>query len=246
MDLQALADGEPLGARESDVLTHVRTCVECQHTIAEMRAAHERDEEFLSLIDRGLPTANVNAVIARAAARRSTRGIRGAIAAGIGILIVSAAAVAAVPGSPVRAYVEHLFAHTRDSAATMPPLVTQSPIAPRETPDVGVSFPASSRVEIVFSRAGVQGRVRVTIVDTPMVRVTNHGGTAAYRLTLHGVTIDSVGSNATFEVMLPSTTGHAVVRVDGRTVFTKNGTRIRTTGALDSTGAYVIPFGATR
>ena len=246
MDLQALADDEPLAERESAIVAHVRSCDACQRVLSEMRAAHERDAACLLRLDRSIPSVDVDAVIARATAGRSVRGMRGAIAAGIGVAIIAGAAAAAVPGAPLHSLVERLVARATAFTSSHTPAAASTSAPSQILPDVGVSFPPGSRVEIVFTRAPASVRVRLTLVDAPMVRVTSRGGTAAYQLTAGGVTIDSVSSDASFEVVLPSTVGRAIVRVGGRTVFTKNGRRIDTSGAADSSGAYVLSLSPSR
>ena len=238
-ELQAFADDDPLLANPRDVLDHVSACPVCARRIDAARRLHAAHARVLALLDRPVPAVAVDAVIARAGGGRRPH-LRRAVAAGIGVLFVAAAAAAAVPGSPLRAVIREL---TMPEAA---PRVSRQPAAPvprhRES---GVAFAPAARVEVDFSDVQEEGSARVVIVPTGAVEVRHWGGVAAYALTARGVVVENPGSRASYEGLIPAAVARVRVRIAGREVLTKNGATVSASVRPESGNTYVIPLSAS-
>lgn len=243
-ELGLLCDGEDLGDRNEFARRHLASCHACTRALDALEseaAMHARD---LVLLDHALPRVSVEAVMARARARPRRRA--GLIAAGVGFLLFAGAAAAALPGSPVRDYMRRFLVPRRAASVTPSSRVIDAP-APRdvEQSSTGVAFVPSRGAEIRFDATQVDGTLRLSMVEGASIRITHRGGTAAYRVTADGVSVDNTGSTADFELVVPQTVSRVRVRVDTRTVFEREGGSIRTTAPRDSMGVYVIPLYVT-
>lgn len=118
--LLALLDGELTTAERRPVETHVTTCAECAARSDEMRFAARRATAALDLLAvpesrLEMPAALREAVrgapvpLANARARRWARLSRRSVAVAAGITLLVAAGVYAVPGSPVKGWVDGGF-----------------------------------------------------------------------------------------------------------------------------------------
>lgn len=103
--LQAFIDGELSLASASVVERHVLRCVACQERVAELQEAESRVGRALGLLE---PVQDLEAARWEArrrwAIRRSATHRKRLAAAAVVILFVGAGASAAVPGSPIRAW----------------------------------------------------------------------------------------------------------------------------------------------
>lgn len=237
--LERLVDDESLGAQHEAALQHLASCAACAAALDRMRADEARDADLLRALDEPPPAIDVQRLMARAA-RRPFSPRRRLMAAGIGSILLAGAA-AAMPGSPVRAYVARMFRPMPAApavAALAPPTPAVAPDSTRE----GVAFAPGPFVDVALHAVQRSGTLRITIVAAASVRLTHQGGSAAYSLTADGVSIDNAGSTASFDLALPATVARATVSVSGHIVFTKSGTAVQAEGARDSTGAFVIPL----
>lgn len=158
--LLALIDGE---ATAGDDRAHVDACEECASRLEELRFAVRRVSASLADLDGPSPlsempdrlrraVADAPTPIDRPAVRRGAVGRR-SIAAAAGLVLVVAAGAYAVPGSPVKDFVDGSFAAISDLFGG----------------DAGPADPGPSRVAV----QPVDDRVQVTIEDaTADLRVT--------------------------------------------------------------------------
>jgi len=202
-----------------------------------LRVEEARDAEMLRMADVAPPAVDIGTLIARAARTRPSWRRR-QIAAGAGSKLLAGAA-AAMPGSPVRAYVARLFRQA-------PPVLAPAPVAPDRAPTApareGIAFIPGATVDVAWRAPERTGTIRITIVRASSVRLTHQGGTATYTLTANGVVIENRGSTASFNLALPEAVVRARVTVGGRTVFTKSGADVQTQGVRDSTGTFLVPL----
>lgn len=240
--LERLVDGESLGARHEPALQHLASCATCSAALDRMRADEALAADLLRALDGPPPSVDVQRLIERAA-HRPYGPRRRLMAAGIGAIALAGAA-AAMPGSPVRAYVARMF-QPAPPGPTVAALVQPTPAAAADSTRQGVAFVPGPLVDIALHAVQRAGTLRITIVAAASVRLTHQGGNAAYSLTAHGVSIDNAGSTASFDLALPETVAHATVSVGGHIVFTKSGTAVQAEGARDSAGAFVIPLFVT-
>jgi hypothetical protein len=239
-ELLALDDGELALRRKERALQHLAECTACAQRLKSWRESEVQVGEILHTADHPMPSVSVDQVIARATAP-STAPWRPALAAGFALLILGGAAAAAVPGSFVRRFAEHMFTSAPFST-TRPASRRNAPSGAQQTAASGIAFVPSRDVEILFRDAQSTGEVRITLRDSDMVRVAHSGGSAAYTLTDAGVMVENVGSSASYAIVLPRGETRAVIRVGNRAVFTKRNAHVSTTAAQDSSGVYVLDF----
>lgn len=254
--LLAYLDGElePTGRRE--VLRHVRACGRCSEELELLRSAGRRLSAALERLDtappwEGLPDRVRQALEAR---RRGTipfpveRRVgssashppsRRALATAAAILLlVAGGAAAAIPGSPVRVWVEHsvdavtgLFAGTPavDAAA-------DSPVVPLARPGVAVE-PLNGRVHVAILEPaeGVEVRVRVTDATVAAVSVREAG----FRTGRGRIEVLAPAAGELL-VEIPRSARSARVEVDGRPMLEKRGADLHLlVPAVDTAGSEV-------
>ena len=232
-DLERLTDGEITSVGGELAHRHLTACAECAEALARRRAQHREVADLLLTIDDAPPFISPDQLIAQARRGRGPRwGAIAAAIAAVGVAMVVAAA-AAVPNSPLRAYLAHLGIRHRAA-----PAVDQSP----ESRVASVGFAPARVVNVIFESPQQSGEIGVTLGDSPLVRVAHRSGSASYTLTPDGVLIGNAGSGASYEVTLPRSAAVVRIRVDNRVVFARDGDDIATAASPDSQGRYVIPF----
>jgi hypothetical protein len=180
------------------------------------------------------------------AARSHAPGIRWGV---ILLVAASAAAVAAVPRSPVRRLVATWVGSHHQSGATVP----AAPSAPGATaPETGaprgIAIIARDRVVLTFRLHQAGGEIRVTTAPSPdpsgaRVSVAASGDGATYTVSRDTITIDNgTGSSLDYDVGLPppSQLPGVSIRVADRVVFARSGASIETTGTAQARASYVI------
>lgn len=197
---------------------------------------HPTDDELaalLRLLDHRPPEVDVETVIA--AARRRPRIRVGAIAAGI--VLCAAAAAAAIPGSPVRIALAHLF-----TSPNRPPAPVQ-PLAPDTAPGslgTGIALVPGADFEIRFLNWQKSGQLRVLLVDTPRLSLVPRGGNAAFAVRKAEVAVDNRGSQASFTLEVPRVVQRLRVYVDTTVVLRKSAGAVNSLALPDSTGAFTF------
>lgn len=230
--LESLTDGEIARVSGESAHHHLTTCAECAEGLARRKAWHREVGDLLLTVDDAPPVVSPDLLIARA--RRGRRPRWGAIAAGIAAVgVAMVAAAAAVPNSPLRAYLAHLGARHR-----VAPALHQS----SEPGVTSVGFAPARVVNVVFERPQQSGEIGITLADAPLVRVAHRYGSPSYTLTPDGVVIGNAESRASYEVTLPRSAPVVRIRVGDRVVFARDGDAIVTAASPDSQGRYVIPF----
>lgn len=243
-ELELVCDGETLGDGEDFAHRHLASCAACARALDDLRWEDASHAHELTLLDHAVPRVSVEALMARARTRPRRR--TGLLAASVGFLVIAGTAAAALPGSPVRAYVERFLASDRAPSMTPPTRVAGPPSQPgAPQAPAGVAFVPGRGVDISFDAPQDAGTLRLSTMPGSSVRITHRGGAAAYRLTADGVSVGNTGSSADFELVVPVSVSRVRVRVGTRTVFDKEGATIRTTASRDSAGVYVIPLHAT-
>jgi hypothetical protein len=236
-DIEALAGGAMPGASGEAARRHVLECAACARQLERWREDEEHTARLLTLIDHPAPPVSVDALIARARQHRARWRVP--IAAGIAAALIAGAAAAAVPGSPVRRYVERVLTAVRPGAPRRTPIDRR---APEPGAVSGIAFVPARSVDVTFREVQSAGSIRITVGDSPTLRVTHAGGTAGYELTDDGVVIDNAHSGASYQVSVPQSAPLVRVRAGDHVVFTKQGARITAAVAPDRGGAYVIAF----
>lgn len=229
--LQALADGElPPGERRA-AEAHLAGCAACAAAMASLRADHALLGAALARADVAPPTAQAQMSLRR---RRATAGRwagearRALLRAAVLVLALGGVAFAAVPGSPLRSWLDDAVAPDAPAPAAEVK-AAPAPAAPR--PASGVSIlPDDGAVKVELTDAAPGLLVRVRLTDEAQVGVSTRGDAveARFRTSPGKIRVLDAGPGEVL-IALPSQATAAVVEVDGRVYVAKDGDRLRVT-----------------
>lgn len=241
-EVQSLMDGELDAPAADRVEAHLAGCGACR---AEMDSLQQASMVLSgALRELGRPAVALPPFRAPAARPAATAGRWGALPrAAVLVLGLSGAAAAAIPGSPVRTWVESLGGErAADPPATMAvgPEAEQ-PIAVSET---GVSVaPKNGAVRVVLNEMARGVLVTAVFADGPRAGVYATGPAAEARFTTGRGRIDAVGAaSGTLRVEIPRDAISATVIVNGRTYVVKDGDRLRGGGPDTETVGDEVTF----
>ena len=241
-ELQALLDGEMSAADARAAEAHLAGCVPCTQTAAELRMAREVLVQGLSLTDVAPPVAaaqmSLRARRARAA-RWSGEGRRALARAAALVALVAGAASAAVPG--VR-WLREVAAPSGDDPAPAPVVPTVAPVAPVAASGVSI-FPEGGAVQVVLHgpARGLRVRTRLQPGGRAEVSATGLAADARFRTGPGRIEVSDAGPGEIL-VVLPTEATAALVEIDGRTVFAKDGGRLRALAGARATTSLEAEF----
>jgi hypothetical protein len=212
----SVRDGEDLG---EEVREHLAGCATCAASLAAARARAESIVVTLTALDRPIePTAAKVGVRARLRSKDEKRSSRrfgtrhlGRAAA---LLLVSAGAAAAVPGSPLRS----LWSPTPTTEAVDDATAgeaTRASAPPAVAPaDVGITVAApDGAVQVVVRGATPGTEVSVSRSDQSSARITAPPGS---RITYAAGRVEVDASRGSIHNELPRRAGEVSLEVDGR------------------------------
>ncbi|HEX6913149.1 MAG TPA: zf-HC2 domain-containing protein [Longimicrobium sp.] len=231
--LQALLDGELAPGPRAQADAHLAACRDCAGQLAEMRGLNARTSALLGLVEAAPPVLAAQAQFARrrrgggalAQARRALPR-----AAVLVLAVAGAAAAAAVPGSPVREWVERVAVQPR---AQEPALPAPSPAPAAEAPPAPAPkaisiLPLNGHVRIAVTGSSPELRVRARLSDAPQAQVTATGAAVSARFRMGPGRIEIMGAGpGELVVDLPVGAEAAFVEVDGRVLAAKEGGALR-------------------
>ena len=165
--LQAFLDDELAPSDRADVAEHMLGCEGCRTAHAELSRANALFTEAVSTLDAEPPTRRASGALGR----QARRGVGSFVKAAGLILALAAAASAAVPGSPVRAWIENVVDSEPDVAEVSPP-----PALPEAPPPVEAPA-APAGVSIVLASGPVV--VSLDGLDAEVIRLEGAEGAAA-------------------------------------------------------------------
>jgi len=218
--LQALLDGEVDQAAAAEARRHIDACPQCRGLLEELRGDDRWLEGVLQSIDHPVPQVPVAAIATRA--RRSRRPLRWAAA--VALLLLAAGTAYALPGSPVRRWIDQLVG-SRGAKSTEP------------TPELaGVALPpgGGQHFSIVFADPHAAGSITITFTDDSTISVRRRGGAATFAAEIDRLRIVTGSAPTDFEIAIPRQARWVEVVVGDRRVFLKDGPRV--------TGRYNISF----
>jgi hypothetical protein len=210
--IQAFLDDELRPGERADVAEHLLGCPQCRSAKDELVQAHSVFADAVSVLDVEAPSASAPALH-----RGLSAGGRAFVKAAGLILVVSAAASAAVPGSPVREWIVRAVRPEPVQAPAALESVEPAPApAPMPPAPAGVSLPVTAPVEVALS--DLDGTtIRLVETDGDRVTVSALGtevdpsfSTAADRIEVRG----AVGGEITVEV--PRSVQQLRLMVDGQ------------------------------
>jgi len=228
--LEALLDEQLDAPQVSATFEHVAACAECRSRLEVLRADDDLLRTVLPRLD--LPTTPIALGTIVARARRQRRPLRWAAA--IAALLLGAGALYAIPGSPVRKWIDR----TIGRSALQPELHPTAPAA-------GVAMIPGARFYIVFGER-TSGTVTIGLTDSATIAAqrTDGGGrgTARFVAGIDSLRIDADSAPAAFRIDIPRRTPWVEVLVGTRRVFLKDGPRVVAAVPPDSLGRYTLPL----
>jgi anti-sigma factor RsiW len=228
--LQAYLDAEVSAAARADIDNHLHACSECA---AELHRLREAADLFAAAVRDTDVMAPVLAAQARfVTARRfepalvAPRPRRAFARAAMFVVGLGAVASAAVPGSPVRAWIggaltrAGLLDDTQSAAA--PALPDEVPAVQRdvgESTALGIEA-VNGRVRIVLKNVKPQATVSVHLVngERAIVEAVGAAAKARFRTGAGLLEVDGVAGGSVV-VQIPRSLNQATVEQDGRTIF---------------------------
>jgi anti-sigma factor RsiW len=260
--LQAYLDGELPRADRAEVERHLEGCAPCRDAAEGLRAAAASLTGALALLDRPAPTERALAAASRQRWRRWVGVDAGQVLRRAAVLVLGVATVASatVPGSPVRGWIAGLLHGGAPASAPAggsvaaggPGGATGVPAPAAGAPEAGAAPDASAagvsvlpelgRVRVVLTAPSPDLRIRVRLSDDPYsdVRATGLASGARFRTGPGRVEVSGAGAGEV-EVVIPRGARSAVVEVDGRAYFRKDGEGIRLLApASDSSDSEVV------
>jgi hypothetical protein len=224
--LQALLDGELDSASAADARQHLEGCAACRARLEELRQDEQLLNRALPSIDHTMASVPVEEIVR--AARPHTRRLLLRWAAVIALIVIGTGALYALPGSPVRHWVDRLV---RRTPGTPPGKMG------------GVALTPGDRFRIVFAPPGSGGgavSVTIALSSDSMIDVRRTDGEGRFVAEIEGLRIETDGKPANFAIALPQTAPWIEVAVGTRRVFLKDGSRITADARPDSLGRYIL------
>lgn len=260
--LQAFIDGELAADERARVSAHLEQCADCRAEVEQLSVAAAAFAGAMAVYGAqpDLPRARA-AIQSRSVARprvlrliprepsRATAVRRAFLRAAILVLIAAGAVSAAVPGSPVRRFfvnlwqqTTHLFVASRPAAPPVRhPRAAPAP-EPTPAPPSGVSvLPLQGQVTILVHTPapGLRLHVRVTDTDRASVEASGPASSAHFRTAPGRIEVTG-GGTGDLRVGIPRTASRAAVDVDGKTLFSKDGDRLRRLAPAATSGGEAV------
>ena len=207
--------------------------------------ADQRDiDALLQHLDHPVPVVEVSDIVARAG--RQSR--RWKLAAGVLLALAGAGGAYALPGSPLRRWIQSAGDRTRTELSAPSPSPTPSPQA-QATPGVpagaGIAVNPGRSLVIQFTAAQPRSEARVSLVDSALVVVQSSSSAVRFTSDLDRLRIDNTNAAGQFEIRIPQAADRVEIRVGDTSVFLKAGSRIATRGNRLPEGSWVIPLHQT-
>ncbi len=237
---------EPAGS--AAVRQHLGVCADCRTRVE----AAERDEReimgLLHALDHAPPAITAQHVLARARGRHvSPVAMRWA--AGLLLAFGVTSAAYAIPGSPLRAWIDAVGSRLIGGGAKpRAPVALGTPVTepagPRPTAGIAV---APGRDLILVFTSSVSAQVSVSIVDEGAeVAVLATPGAATFTADGERLLIAISGDAARVDVRIPRAAPRVEILVNGARRYLKEAARITTPGTDSPTEPYVISIAPDR
>lgn len=227
--LERALHGELDPAARATVADHLASCAACADRLAEAGPEERGLFRLLEELDHEPPAIDWGAVTRES---RSGGSARSLIAASVAFLLVATGILYALPGSPLRGWVDTVV--RGDPEAVAPAPVQGDPALS------GIAVEPADPFEVHFAGFQRTGRVRLTLVPSTRLELKVVGETVELESGADRLVVSNESSTSSYELQIPRALGSLRVRVGGTAVFDKQGERIRTRLSPDSTGAYVI------
>jgi anti-sigma factor RsiW len=250
--LQRLLHGELAPGEERIAREHLVACAECAKRFGAIEEEEATVGALLGALDRPAPRVDVGSIARRAEARRPSRQI-GRWAAGVALALGLAGVAYAIPGSPVRAWVDSMVEWATGRQDPLSP----SGAAPQthDRAPSGIAVTPGDRFLIHFTSANANGQVLVTLADRADIEIRAPHGAATFTSGADRVVVDGAdgadagaaggadaGTAVVYEIEIPRSAPRVEIRVAEEIVFLKEGSRVTTTATPAGSGPYLLPM----
>ncbi len=214
---------------------HLGGCADCARQLEDAKRDDREIAGQLGLLDHAIPDTDVR----RLRRRASRPALRRTLAAAALAFLIVAAAASAMPGSPVRSWLNRVFAGAEGASrqATTGEGAGAAAIEPS-----GVSVLPGGSFELVFDAVQDSGVVRISLSDEPEVSVRSEGLGVGYSVEPSRVRVLNAGSKASYRVVLPEGPTSITILVGDTPVLVKRGATIETSAPRDVSGDYLVRF----
>lgn len=231
-ELRAYLDGEAPAEDAGEIRRHLEGCAPCGSRAEELRSAEGLVSKALEGLDPAIDAeearAQVREKLAGGGARRWTRpAARWSLArAALLILALAGGAAAAIPGSPVRAWLGEALERIGGESPAPTPASGEAELA-------GVRVePSAGAVRVVLLGAGPGSRIRVRLVERTAAAVFAGRGTR-FRTGPGSVEARLEGDEVRVEI--PRAALRATVTVNGSVFFRKTTEGVELPGPVQDT-----------
>ncbi len=247
--LQAYLDDELAAADRESVASHLAVCSACTSELTLLESASGHLAALLAGADLPAPEVAPDP-FTRARWSRRAIGARRTLSRAAVLLVFAAGAVAAaVPGSPLHEALKELWSGAAARFSSAPAPAAPAP-EPEPAPAAGADRVSSVSVEplggsvsYTIVDAGPATRVHVRLVDGPIggVEARGEASQARFRTGPGRIEVRRIPSGD-LTVLIPRGAQSATVRVDGRTLLSKEGDHLRLLAAPADSSAEEIVF----
>lgn len=228
--LQAYLDDELNPADKRSVADHLAACSTCAAEMGLLRRASERFSAVVTATDVPTPPLEPEVLTRYRWMQRTIVARRMLARAAVLLVFVSAAAAAALPGSPLRRLAVDLWHEARGLFGSAPEAVEAPPVTPATpAPVAAVSVqPLEGGLRFVVVGAAPGTRLHVQLVAGTLGAVQASGAaTDAHFRTAPGRIEVRDAPPGDLTVRIPRSALSASVVVDGRTLLVKQGSALR-------------------
>jgi hypothetical protein len=199
----------------------------------------QRAHDLLARLDHPAPALRAADVMRRA----GTRPYLLRWAAGLILAALAAGAAYALPGSPLRDWLDRSQAGA-DSARAVPAPATDTLADSAAAAGAGMILDPSNAHIVVRAAGG--SRITIELVTGTDVEVSAVRGRPAFDQQLDQLVIDGRGDVVDYMIRVPRQASRVVIQLGGRTIFAKRGAAIESSLQPDSTGRYIMVVDSVR
>jgi hypothetical protein len=228
--LQAYLDAEVSAGARADIDKHLQGCTACAAELERMSNSSRLFSNAVRRTDVHAPVLMAQARFAgvqRLEKKAPAFGPRRAFArAAMFIVGLAAVAGAAVPGSPVRAWISDALTRAglldEPQSAAAPASPAEEPAVQRDAPESTALAidPVDGQVRVVLKNVDPNTVVSVRLVDGPraVVEATGIAATARFRTGAGSLEVTGIPGGSVV-VQIPRTVSDGVVEQDGKVIF---------------------------
>jgi hypothetical protein len=226
--LERLLHGELSPTTEAEARHHLESCAHCRKQLEQTQYEETEVNALLQQLDHPAPHLQASSIAALAGQPPRT-WLRWA--AGLAITLGVVGGAYALPGSPLRSWVDSMARPAADQ-----------PVSHDEVDSAvsGLVVQPADDFLIQIAPAVAGSRAVVTLTDSSQIAVRVLEGTANFTTEERRLLIDNHGSALLVEIDIPRSTTRLEIRVAGRSVFLKQGGQVVTSSSADPNGQYQI------